>query len=46
MENVLGFVTMCFNDSNMLGRDGIQLSIKGKRIFGSSLPNLVRWALN
>lgn len=37
---------LCFNNCSMLGRDGIHLSIKGKRIVGSSPPNLVRWALN
>ena len=35
-----------FNDNNMLGRDGIHLSKRGKGIFSSRLANLVRRALN
>ena len=35
-----------FNDYSLLGRDGIHLSRRGKGIFGSRLPNLVRRALN
>ena len=35
-----------FNDDNMLGKDGIHLSKRGKGIFSSRLANLVRWALN
>ena len=35
-----------FEDYNMLGRDGIHLSRRGKGIFSNRLANLVRWALN
>ncbi|GAB0184010.1 hypothetical protein GRJ2_000866300 [Grus japonensis] len=35
-----------FDDYNLLERDGIHLSRKGKEIFGSRLANLVRRALN
>jgi len=35
-----------FNDYNLLGRDGIYLSRRGKGFCGSSLANLVWQALN
>jgi len=34
-----------FNDYNLLGRDGIHLSRRGKGIFGSRLAKLVWGAL-
>lgn len=36
----------CFNDGNLLGRNGNHLSKKGKRIFSIRLASLVRQALN